>query len=228
MHAKKNRSRLHKAGLFLGGVLIALPLVSSAKPTTMIFNAINHQDTAALQQLLQDKSNLEVRNAQGQTPLMTVTYQGNQELAIQLIEMGADVNAQDNIANSPFLYAGAEGMLDIVKVSLEHGADFTVYNRYGGTALIPAAEKGHLDVVKLLAFTPDYPIDHVNRLGWTALMEAVVLGDGGSTQTEIVKTLLEAGADATIPDKNGVSALSHAQQRGFNEIVTLLQAHTKP
>ena len=59
-------------------------------------------------------------------------------------------------------------------------------------------------------------------------MEAVVLGDGGSTQTEIVKTLLEAGADATIPDKNGVSALSHAQQRGFNEIVTLLQAHTKP
>ena len=129
MHAKKNRSRLHRAGLFLGGVLIALPLISSAKPTTMIFNAINHQDTAALQQLLQDKSNLEVRNAQGQTPLMAATYQGNQELAIQLIEMGANVNAQDNIANSPFLYAGAEGMLDIVKASLEHGADFTVYNR---------------------------------------------------------------------------------------------------
>lgn len=222
------RPRLIQIRLLLGSALLVFPLISSAKPTTMIFNAINNHDTATLEQLLEDKANLEVRNAQGQTPLMAATYQGNQELAIQLIEAGADVNAQDQIANSPFLYAGAEGMLEIVKAALQHGADFNVYNRYGGTALIPAAEKGHLDVVKLLASTPDYPINHVNRLGWTALMEAVVLGDGGPTQTEIVKALLGSDADASIPDKNGVSALSHARQRGFNNIATLLEAHTKP
>ena len=217
---------LKNMSLVLGGVLLSLPLLSTAETNPMIFTAIANKDRAALEQLISDPSHLEVRNAQGQTPLMVATYQGNADLAIALIQAGADVNAQDNMANSPFLYAGAEGMLDIVKAALDHGADFSVVNRYGGTALIPAAEKGHLDVVQLLSSTENYPIDHVNRLGWTALMEAVVLGNGDPTQTAIVQTLLEAGADASIPDKNGVSALTHAKQRGFSEIVTLLEANS--
>ena len=52
-------------------------------------------------------------------------------------------------------------------------------NRYGGTALIPAAHHGHPETVRMLLGT-DIDIDHVNRLGWTALLEAVILGDGGT------------------------------------------------
>jgi ankyrin repeat protein len=74
-----------------------------------------------------------------------------------------------------------------------------------------------------LANTKKYPIDHVNRLGWTALMEAIVLGDGSEKYREIVKILKDAGAKLTIPDLNGVTPLQHAQSRGFKEIVDILK-----
>lgn len=191
-----------------------------------IFDIIEANDSTLLTQHLKKfPTALESRNARHETPLMQALYLKRFELAKQLIQAGADVNAQDHLLNSPFLYAGAEGNTEIVKLALQHGAKFDLYNRYGGTALIPAAEKGHLETVKLLANTPNYPINHVNRLGWTALMEAIVLSDGGETHTQIVKALLDAGADANIPDHQGITPLQHAKQRQQTAMLKLLQSH---
>ena len=66
--------------------------------------------------------------------------------------------------------------------------------------------------------------DHVNHLGLTALMEAVVLGDGGPRHTEIVRLLVAAGANVNIPDRDGVTPLGHARQRGYAEMVRILEA----
>ena len=96
-------------------------------------------------------------------------------------------------------------------------------NRYGGTALIPAAHHGHPEAVKVLLATA-IDKDHVNRLGWTALLEAVILGDGGPTHTEIVRLLVEAGANVNIADREGVTPLRHAKRRGFREMVRILEA----
>ena len=91
------------------------------------------------------------------------------------------------------------------------------------TALIPAAHHGHVETVReMLATKVD--IDHVNRLGWTALMEAIVLGDGGPVHTEIVRLLVEAGANVNLPDKDKVTPLAHAEQRGQARIVDILKA----
>lgn len=188
-----------------------------------IFKAIDLNDRKEVEHLLASNIDLEQTNAEGQTPLMLATYLKRNELALLLMEAGANVNAQDAILNSPFLYAGAEGNIELVKEALKHGADFMVLNRYGGTALIPAAEKGHLEMVQLLVNTPNFPIDHVNRLGWTAIMEAVVLSDGGSIHVAIVKSLIEGGVDVNIPDAKGITALAHARNRGFQEIVVLLE-----
>jgi hypothetical protein len=87
--------------------------------------------------------------------------------------------------------------------------------------LIPAAHHGHVDTVRLLLQTA-IDIDHVNNLGWTALLEAVILGDGGAVYIEIVKLLLDAGADADIADQDGLTPLMHASQRGYVDIVVLL------
>ena len=70
---------------------------------------------------------------------------------------------------------------------------------------------------------PGAPLDHVNNLGWTALIEAVVLGDGGARHTETVRALLEAGADTRIPDRNGATPLQLAQVRGYGGMVSLLR-----
>ena len=110
----------------------------------------------------------------------------------------------------------------MVELFLKHDADFSVYNRYGGTALIPAAEKGHIETVKLLCKTPNFPINHVNRLGWTALMEAVILSDGGKLHQDILKILIEHGADASIPDHDGVTPLDHAKAKRYTKMVEIL------
>ena len=93
---------------------------------------------------------------------------------------------------------------------------------YDGTALIAAAHLGHHDVVARLV-AGGAPLDHVNNLGWTALMEAVVLGDGGSGHIKTVQILAEAGAEKSIADRDGVTPLQHAMSRGYAEIVDILE-----
>jgi uncharacterized protein len=66
-------------------------------------------------------------------------------------------------------------------------------------------------------------VDHVNRLGWTALLEAVILGDGGAAHAEIVRLLVVRGADVNLPDAQGVTPLAHADRRGQRAIADILR-----
>lgn len=164
---------------------------------------------------------LEVRDAQGRTPLVAATKSRDVDAARALILAGADVNAKDSMQDSAFLYAGAEGLDEILVLTLSHGADLTSTNRFGGTALIPAAEKGHPSTVQLL-IDAGVPLDHVNDSGWTALLEAVVYGEGSPTDQDIIARLLQAGADPDIRDAQGRTALENAQQLGQADVVRLL------
>uniref|UniRef100_UPI0030B9C557 ankyrin repeat domain-containing protein n=1 Tax=Lysinibacillus fusiformis TaxID=28031 RepID=UPI0030B9C557 len=67
-------------------------------------------------------------------------------------------------------------------------------------------------------------VNHVNHLGWTALLEAIVLINGNPTQQAVIQLLIEHGADANIPDQNNLTPLQHGRQRGFNEIEQFLIA----
>lgn len=142
---------------------------------------------------------------------------------LALIAQGADVNVQDEIADSVFLYAGAEGYPEVVVAALDHGAEVTSTNRFGGTALIPAAEHAHLEVLRIL-IAAGSPIDHVNDLGWTALGEAVALGSGGQRSLEAVRLLLAAGADPGTRDRFGRTPLENAERLGYVEIARVLRA----
>ena len=103
------------------------------------------------------------------------------------------------------------------------GADVNVKDSCNGTGLIRAAERGYATIVARL-LENDIDVDHVNRLGWTALLEAAILGEGGREHIETVGLLVEAGADVNIPDENGTAALAHARRRGFTEIERILRA----
>ncbi|TDE04650.1 ankyrin repeat domain-containing protein [Flavobacterium hiemivividum] len=229
MTNKRNRSVLLSKLI----LVIVIILGCSSKQTELkledmdlnkaLFEAVDRGDATMLAKILQDKPSLELKNDKGRTALMEAVYKSDNKIAILLINAGADVNAQDGIKNSPFLYAGAEGNLEIVKMALNHGANFKIYNRYGGTALIPAAEKGHLEIVKLLVNTAGFPKDHINNLGWTALLEAVLLSDGGQVHIDIVAALIEGGCDVNITDKNGMTPLRLAKKQGYAEMVKLLE-----
>ena len=173
--------------------------------------------------LIQEGVNIEANDKKQRTALMIATHKQNNEAAKALIEAGANVNALDDMHDSPFLYAGASGYTQIVSYCLQHGADFTVFNRYNGTALIPACERGHVETVKELLKRKDFPIDHINRLGWTALLEAIILSDGGPAHVQIVQLLVNAGCNVNIADKDGITPLKHARDKDFKQIVAILE-----
>jgi len=182
-------------------------------------------DLAAVQRALAGGAPLEARDGTGRTALLAATQGGHTAVARWLIERGADVNAQDSIQDSAFLLAGARGLTEIV-LAAHPKADPKVLNRYGGTALIPACHYGHVETVRALLEWKGpnrVPVDHANRLGWTALLEAVILGDGGPRHTEIVRLLIAHGANVDLADREGVTPLAHARQRRQDAIVALLQ-----
>jgi ankyrin repeat protein len=199
---------------------------STQGDTAAYLEAVRLGDLDEVQRHLDQGILVDARDGRDRTALMLATHANHIAIAELLIRSGANVNARDDINDSPYLYAGAEGRLEILRLTVAAGADLTSVNRYGGTALIPAAHHGHVETVEYL-LTTETDIDHVNFLGWTALLEAVILGDGGEAHQSIVALLLGAGADPNIADKEGVSPLEHARQRGQTTVIRLLEHHAE-
>lgn len=189
---------------------------------TNIIQAVKKGQVQLVEAALSEGADVNTVDDNKRSLLLIATHSNNLEMAKLLVKYGANVNQQDDIFDSPFLYGGASGYADLVKLFLSNGARFDVFNRYNGSALIPACERGHLEVVNILANTKGFPIDHVNRLGWTALLEAVILGDGSSKYVEVVKVLVKAGCNVRIADRDGVTALQHAKTSGYKEIADIL------
>ncbi|CAM2953460.1 ankyrin repeat domain-containing protein [Prescottella defluvii] len=188
-----------------------------------LFDAARADDLTGVRDALDRGADLEARGDGGRTPLVAATKANAVAAATALIDAGADVNAQDDMQDSAFLYAGAEGLNDILLATLDHGADVRSTNRFGGTALIPASEHGHIETVRIL-IRAGVPVNHVNDPGWTALLEAVVYGDGSARYVDTVTQLLDAGADPSIRDARGLTALQNAHNRGQRDIAVLLAA----
>ena len=189
-----------------------------------LHDAARAGDVPAIGRLLADGLAIDAQDSDGRTPVMAATLARRTDAVRALVDAGADVDIRDNRLDNVFLYAGAEGLLDILRIANDAGADPALTNRFGGIAVIPASERGHVEVVRYLLEESDVDVDHVNRLGWTALLEAIILSDGGPAHREIVRMLLEAGADPDLADGDGVTPLAHARSRGFDEIVALLEA----
>ena len=171
-----------------------------------------------MRKLIGEGAGVKARDGRGVTALLAATHGNHVEAARLLIAAGADVNAKDNMDDTPFLYAGAEGRNEILKMTLAAGADLKSTNRYGGTALDPGRASRPSGDGENPAGDRDRQ-GSVNKLGWTALLEAVILGDGGKTHTEIVRLLVEAGANPNIADRDGVTPLAHAKKRGYTAMI---------
>ena len=187
-----------------------------------LHKAAHENDVPAIQTLIAEGVDLNRRDGNGRTPAHVAAFASSDEALAALASAGADMNALENgrydvvtiaaVANDPQLMSLA------IKLGNDPGLTTSVYD---GTALIAAAHLGHHEVVRRL-IKAGAPLDHINNLGWTALIEAVILGNGGPNHTATVEALVRAGADRTIADRNGITPLQHAQSRGFKEMERLL------
>ena len=208
-------------GAFLTQKAWAQPAMATEAHKSLIV-AAERGDAAGIRAALAAGAPIDARDASGRNALMVATHARQAAAVKALIEQRANIDLQDDRQDNPFLYAGAEGLLDILRLAIAAGANTRIVNRYGGTALIPAAERGHVEVVQELLTRTDVAVDHVNRLGWTALLEAIVLSNGGPRHQRIVQLLIDHRANVNIADREGVTPLQHARSRGYREIEAML------
>lgn len=193
-----------------------------ADPDLALLEAAAAGDADAAATALRAGADLETRDDRGRTPLLLAAAADRVDVARLLVALRADPDALDDQHDTPWLVTGVTGSVAMLEALLPAEPDLTLVNRYGGVSVIPASERGHVEYVRRVV-TTGIDVDHVNRLGWTALLEAVILGDGGPRHQEVVRILLEAGADRTIADRTGRTALDHAEAEGHREIAELLR-----
>lgn len=105
------------------------------------------------------------RNAAGETPLMLAALRGHLGLARTLLERNADVNMP---GWAPLHYAAASGKVALVDLLLEHHAYIDAESPNGTTPLMMAAQYGDAQSLqRLLAAGADASL--VNQLGLSAL-----------------------------------------------------------
>jgi ankyrin repeat protein len=181
-------------------------------------------DAGEVRRLIAEGADPEATDPRGRRPLHLAAYGSHEAVATELAEAGADLNALDAEAYDVVTIAAAADDPEFLRHALALGASpANVTSPYDGTALIAAAHLGHHEVVAILVLA-GAPVVHVNNLGWTALIEAVVLGDGGANHQATVRALLDGGADPRIGDAQGVTPLRHAEQRGYREVADMLAA----
>lgn len=179
----------------------------------------------AVARLIKNGAQLEGRDSSGRKPLHVAAFASHDEVVRVLAKAGVNLDALEDRAYDVITIAAVENDLDLLDLdlALDLGASAAnVTSPYDGTALIAAVHLGHHKIVASL-IEGGAPLDHINNLNWTALIEAVILGDGGPDHLETVRLLLEADADRSLGDSQGITALQHARDRGFNETVSLLE-----
>jgi ankyrin repeat protein len=180
-------------------------------------------DVGQIAKLVASKADVNVRDRHGRTPLHVATFFRQRNAIGALVAAGADRDALENDRYDAVTIAAVADDEETLRVLLSLGCSAKgITSRYDGTALIAAAHLGHHGVVKQL-IAAGAPLDHVNNLHWTALIESIVLGDGGTRHVETLRALIDAGADTRLTDRQGNTPIARARSRGYMRMVEILE-----
>jgi ankyrin repeat protein len=198
------------------------PTVQERASYTGLFAAAASGDVAAIERLARSGERVDARDGRGRTALHVAAYFQQREVMRALVRAGADPNALDRDRYDIVTIAAVADDVATLATALEIGCSAAnVTSPYDGTALIAAAHLGHEEVVRTL-IRAGAPLDHVNNLGWTAVIESIVLGDGGPRHQATLEALVDAGANVNIADRSGTTPLALARSRGYQPMVEIL------
>lgn len=198
------------------------PVLAQPQDGTELIAAASRGDLARVKTLLSAKAPVDAQDRAGQTALLAAVNGNHIAVAEALLDAGASINVQAANRDTPWLLAGAQGRAEIIAKMIPRGPDLTIRNRFGGNALIPACERAHVEAIRLL-LTTQIDVNHVNNLGWTCLLEIVILGQGGARHQDATRLVLQAGADPNLADRDGMTPLAHARAKGQPDVARLIE-----
>ncbi len=188
-------------------------------------------DVAAIDRLLaspEGRAQIDARDAHGRTPVHVATFARQRAAILALAKAGAQLDLLENDRYDAVTVAAVADDEATLALLLSLGASARLTTSvYDGTALIAAAHLGHDGVVRQL-IAAGAPLDHVNNLHWTALIESIVLGNGGSRHQKTLQALLDAGASTRLTDRAGRTPLQLARERGYQAMVRQLERAGAP
>ena len=188
-----------------------------------LFLTIQKNDIELVTESLKENIDINRTNENGDSPLLAAARIGNLKIMDLLLKHGAHINQLDARKRDILNIAISHKNPKLAHWALDNKIDPTmVTSIYEGSALIYACHQGQVEIVKML-IKAGAPLNRINNLGWTALLETTVLGDGSEKYQEITRLLVNAGADKSIKDRDGKTPLDHARERGHSEIVKILQ-----
>ena len=225
---------LKHATLSAAWVLAAmLPLPTSAQlaPSAQevsdykgLHAATHRGDVAQIEQGIAAKADMNARDRNGRTPIHVAAFAKQADAIRALAKVGANLNALDADRYDAVTIASVADDEITLRLLLQLGASAKqITSRYDGSALIAAAHLGHDGVVRQL-IAAGAALDLVNNLHWTAVIESIVLGNGGARHQASLKALISAGASLTLTDRQGNTPLQLAKSRGYGEMVKMLEA----
>lgn len=197
--------------------------MSEKELVTEFLTAALKGEATTLKACLERGVDINVTNREGRTAITLASLNKKYDCVTLLIDAGADINRQDETCFNPLLISCLNNDLKLLRLLLPARPDLTRLTRFGGVGITPASEKGHVEIVRELLAHTEINVNHTNFLGWTPLLEAIVLNDGGKKQQEIVSLLLENGANPHMTDKYGKTPLVLAEEKGYREIAQLLK-----
>ena len=190
---------------------------------TGLHSAANRGDVATIEKLVAGKADVNARDGYGRTPLHVATFARQRDAIRVLAKAGANLGLLERDLYDAVTIASVADDEETLRTLLALGASAKLTtSRYDGTALIAAAHLGHDGVVRQL-IAAGAPLDQVNNLHWTAVIESIVLGNGGARHQSTLKALIDAKANLQLADRQGNTPLALAKSRGYREMVVMLE-----
>ena len=174
-----------------------------------LVTAAADQDAAVVRALVGEGADVDAARADGATALLWATHWDDLETVDLLLTAGADVNAADDHGVTPLERAAENASVPTVRRLLEAGADVNAAQTSGLTPLMTAARTGSAGVVRALVGHGADVNALTRETRSSALMWAV-----SEPHPEIVRLLLDAGADPHLSTTKGFTPLMFAARNG--------------
>jgi ankyrin repeat protein len=186
--------------------------------TSLLIAIMYRSSDTMTKMIIDNKADLNVTGGSGNTALLEAIYR-NRKMARYLIKKGADVNLMNTQNVTPLIMALKENDTGLAKMLLDKGADVKMKDNHGRTALINAIINDYESpmMVKYL-IDAGADVNAKDNSTYTPLMWAAIKNRGKTLQL-----LINCGADLTIKDKRGRTALKHAEKFSNHRAVSILR-----